>query len=441
MNRYASRQTQSALRPQSNAESKLEPSDSHRFNPGSSLENFADDAVVDAGESANFAQAPASNRNAEVERDLAHDLGSVVAADFTIPVLGEIAGRVAAGTGHIETLPSSSLENTTCESLGLELWSTPGVSYSQSEKDELTVAKKIDSFVPKIASDDWAVIGDFVREVVRDAEPDRYETAGSWLSLVAALTLWSWKVECLDLERDVILEPANIFAYIEQRDAKNDKAQATARSILLRISARVIGPNAGATEDRRTYRKDTGRTPYTSAEKIGLRSYMNGQATEHRRRNVRVIVALGAGAGLTAVDLMQIYPGHVVDDGDKILVNVPGKRARTVPLIADWDDLLREALAEAEPGMPFVLSTRGKFRYGNAIADFLYTCNGEGTRPHCQRLRSTWFVDHLNARTPIKVLLAAAGVTEVSTLQRYLKFVAPVDADVAQTLLRLEEKS
>ena len=156
---------------------------------------------------------------------------------------------------------------------------------------------------------------------------------------------------------------------------------------------------------------------------------------------MRVIIALGAGAGLTAVDLMVLNPEHVEDQGDKILIHVPGSNARTVPLIEQWEDLLRDALAEADPNLPFVLSTRGKFRYANAIADFLYTCNGVGIRPHCQRLRSTWFVDHLNAGTPVNVLLAAAGVTEVSTLGRYLKFLAPIDVDASTEFLRLGASS
>jgi integrase len=308
-------------------------------------------------------------------------------------------------------------------------------------EDELAVVKKIDSYTPKVNPKDWAQIETFVRDAIRDAEPDRYSTAQPWLSCVSQLVMWSWKVECLPLERDVILEPANIFAYVEQRTGLKDASQATTRAILLNISKRLLGENAGATEDRRTYANRAGRTPYTSAEKIALRSFVRGQATDLRRRNVRVIIALGAGAGLTAVDLMLLMPEHIEDQGDQILVHVPGDKPRTVPLIAEWEDLLRDSMVGVDRTMPLVLSTRGKFRYGNAIADFLYSCNGEGVRPHCQRLRSTWFVDQLNARTPLNVVLEAAGVTEVSTLGRYLKFLAPVQAGAAAEFLRLGDSA
>ena len=435
---------QSNPRPETNIQTNFETGNRDRLDPCSSFEHLAHDTVVDAALPGHLAQASSANSGSQVQSDLTHDLGSWVGAGFGQPVVSGVAGRVALGSSHEASLCESvDLPIATCgtENLELRLTSVTGVSYSQREEDELAVAKKIESYTPKVDPADWAHIETFVREAVRDAEPDRYSTAQPWLSCVAQLVMWSWKVECLPLDRAVVFEPANIFAFVEQRTGLKDASQATTRAILLNISTRLLGENAGATEDRRTYANRAGRTPYSAAEKIALRSFIRGQGTAHRRRNVRVIIALGAGAGLTAVDLMVLKPEHIEDQGDKILIHVPGSKARTVPLIAEWEDLLRDSLVSADPAMPLVLSTRGKFRYGNAIADFLYSCNDAGVRPHCQRLRSTWFVDHLNAGTPVNVLLAAAGVTEVSTLGRYLKFLAPIGVEASTEFLRLGASS
>ncbi|AXT86254.1 hypothetical protein C6I20_14405 [Aeromicrobium sp. A1-2] len=285
------------------------------------------------------------------------------------------------------------------------------------------MVKKIDSFTPKIDPTDWVVIETFVREAVRDAEPDRYTTAQPWLSAVAQLVQWSIKVECLDLERAVIFHPSNIFDFVGQRDSRSDAAQGTIRSILLRISARLLGEHPGATEDRRSYNSSQGKKPYTASEKVGLRSFVNGQATEHRRKNLEVVVALAAGAGVTAVELLLLTSDHIEVRRNTVLVHIPGKNSRTVPVLAEWEDMVRVVAKAAPKTGPLVLRNYVKYRVGNAVADFLWTCNGEGVKPHCQRLRSTWMVDHLNAATPVDLLLKLAGVTQVSTLQRYLPFV------------------
>lgn len=421
--------------PQANAESDFQTRDAQGLDPRRAFQNLDHDGVVEVASPSDLSQAPLSDGLSQVEGESAHHLGVGLDALDVRPVGAQAPGRVAAGSGH-----ASSLSVEFCQDAALT--STAGDNYSQSDEgQDRTVAKKIETFTPKMDAKDWALIQDFVRGVITDAQPSRYETAGSWMSMVAALTLWTVKVERLPQEREVVLHPQNTFAFIEQRPAKNDKAQATARSILLRISARVVGENLGATEDRRRYAGNQGRKPYTAEERTTLRMAVLGQATAHRRRNLRAIVGLAAGAGLTSVDLMALRFEDVIDDSSAVLVNIPGPRARTVPVLAEWEDLVRAALRDCEPGSSFVLSSRGNFRYGNAIADFLYSCNGLELRPHVQRLRSTWFHDLLVAGTPVNLLLEAAGVTEVSTLQRYLCYLQPVAPERAVNLLRNEESA
>ncbi len=51
------------------------------------------------------------------------------------------------------------------------------------------------------------------------------------------------------------------------------------------------------------------------------------------------------------------------------------------------------------------------------------------------RLRSTWLLTHLRARTPLPALMTAAGLTTVRPLEDLLHH-CPIDADAAQVALR-----
>lgn len=426
--------------PERNPEPTFQSSDGNSLDPRRSLENLGDDSAVNAGEPSDLPEAAVTDGITQPDGDTSHRLGVLVTTRDLRPVVTEGAGRPATRAGHALSLPTTGRASSLDNLPPLEVRSTSiGDTYRHIEPEELArILKKIDAFVPKIDPADWALIESFVRDAVRDAGPDRYTTAQPWLSNVAQFVQWSVKVEGLELNREVIFHPANIFDFVAQRPAKSDAANGTTRSILLRISARLIGEHAGASEDRRSYNGSIGRKPYTSAEKIGLLSFIHGQRTGHRRTNLEVVVAFAAGAGLTAVEILQLTPDHVEDRGDLILVHIPGAKSRTVPVLAYWEPLMRHVLAAAEPDGPLVLRNYVKYRQGNAIADFLWTCNGDGVRPHCQRLRSTWIVDHLNACTPVDLLLKLAGVGQMSTLQRYLPFVKKRKVEDNFAALRLE---
>lgn len=336
--------------------------------------------------------------------------------------------------------PTVAPPHDSCDAAPLELRSTPaaGAEQSRTAEELAKLLKKIDSFVPKIDPRDWARIESFVRDAVRDSDPDRYSTAQTWLSSATELVNWSVKVESLPLDRQEVFYPQNIFDFVAQRKARTDAANGSVRSILLRMSARLIGEHKGASEDRRSYNGSVGKKPYTTSEKIGLRSFIDGQRTPHRRDALEVIVSLGAGAGLSSVDMLKLTASDIERRGEALIVHVPGPKARQVPVLDQWDDLVETALRKAPLQGPLLLPTYVNYRTGNAVADFLWGCNGEGVRPQSQRLRSTWIVDHLNAATPLNLLLKTAGVAKPTAFDRYLPYTADLAIDDHVGLLRLE---
>ena len=64
--------------------------------------------------------------------------------------------------------------------------------------------------------------------------------------------------------------------------------------------------------------------------------------------------------------------------------------------------------------------------------------SGDNPKLNAQRLRATWIVWHLCARTPLDVLAAAAGIDrgDSGAIARYLRFVPDMAAAEARLLLR-----
>jgi hypothetical protein len=72
----------------------------------------------------------------------------------------------------------------------------------------------------------------------------------------------------------------------------------------------------------------------------------------------------------------------------------------------------------------------------NAITNFVNRGYSGGLRPSSQRMRATWIVCHLNARTPLNVLSTAAGLESIDALARFQPFMHPWPEDDARRLLR-----
>ncbi|MHB8294630.1 MAG: site-specific integrase, partial [Acidimicrobiales bacterium] len=70
---------------------------------------------------------------------------------------------------------------------------------------------------------------------------------------------------------------------------------------------------------------------------MALRSWATGQTTPTRRRDAATLIALGAGAGLAVEDIAGLTAGMVATDDMGVLLAVPGRRSRLVPVLAEWE--------------------------------------------------------------------------------------------------------
>lgn len=102
--------------------------------------------------------------------------------------------------------------------------------------------------------------------------------------------------------------------------------------------------------------------------------------------------------------------------------------------MAEWERDLLDAI-EGLPAQSYVFMGGRAGRNKNIITHFVYKTSGD-FKPHTYRLRVTWIVHHLTAGTPVKPLLAAAGVGSASLLSRYLQYLPDVEVDEVRRMLR-----
>jgi hypothetical protein len=245
------------------------------------------------------------------------------------------------------------------------------------------------------------------------------------------LTDWATG-EGLPLDREVILDPDTVERFVVVGLA-GDRSRATYRAVLRRVGPLLTKRAPWEPRPASVARRQVA-PPYTTDEIRILRSDALDQPTAPRRRAARALLALGLGVGLDGRWVTRVAAGDVTRSPSTVLVRVREPSARSVVVLARWEDELADLAATA--GDEFLVgghstSTR---RTGN-LTDGLVVPTGH-PRLAPARLRSTWLVSHLRAGTRLPELCRAAGLQGVTVLSDLLEVVEPLAESVATSMLR-----
>ena len=148
------------------------------------------------------------------------------------------------------------------------------------------------------------------------------------------------------------------------------------------------------------------------------------------RDGTLALLGLGLGAGLMSLEMTQTHDTWLRTRADGLDLEVKGRPARRIPVVAAWEWTLRHANARCGGGYLFRPDRADRGRKMVSV----FTENlprGDAPKLSVQRLRATWLVRHLEARVPVHVLAAAAGI-KPEEMFRYagaLRPVPPADAD------------
>ncbi len=228
------------------------------------------------------------------------------------------------------------------------------------------------------------------------------------------------------------MEVIERYIAVGMPDAR-DATRATRRAILRRISRRCH-PSPADPPPPIAYRRL--RPPYSASELERYFALASAQPTPSRRRSLLSILHLGLGCGLASRDLAWVTGGdmQVLPEGGLTVHVSGGSRPRTVTALRAHEQPLAK-LADAA-GERLLIGGQVRGRRNVTRGPLCDVVGGEDLpRLETARLRSTWLLTHLRARTPLPALMQAAGLTTVRPLEDLLH-LCPIEADVAHRSLR-----
>ena len=196
----------------------------------------------------------------------------------------------------------------------------------------------------------------------------------------------------------------------------------TYRSVLRGQSGRPRGPMATP------FPGSSAPRPYSSAEQAQLWAIARSQRFSWRRHSAVVLLCCCIGAGLRARELLAARAEDVVCDGETTVVSVKGNSARLVPVSAPYDAVLVELAGDACQAEYLFHPEEADRSYKNFVNDFCANLVRDPGSPSFSVLRgrSSFLCDHLEARTPLSVLVEISGLQSVESLRRHALYVQGV---------------
>lgn len=267
---------------------------------------------------------------------------------------------------------------------------------------------------PQYTASQLAQIRPFLLAVVTASTLSGAESVRKHCTHIAALAMYA-------LQRGMALEAGSVFTtdfideYVRIGMAGAGATLRAERRRRLLALATVVNPGPSTPARLTPIGHRAIKPPYTPIELAVIARVCRTQPSETKRRDLSVVVALGAGAGLDSVDLRRLFTDHAEDLGTHGLqVHVQEPRSRTVAIRRPLEDLLRSALEGRRPG-ELLLGEKADRRNTAARAvenAALYNV------PHIEpaRLRATWLADLMTDTVPIGLLLQAAGLQSARSL-------------------------
>ena len=265
-------------------------------------------------------------------------------------------------------------------------------------------------------------------------EPHSPRRARTLLNAVTQMAVWA-DATGLPLDAAVVLRPSTIDRFVVEGCRELSKGTKTNyRTQLRAVGRRVLSADLFPPRPVTLPRTEQER-PYEVSEVAATLAWARSLPTTRMQRNLSALLGLGLGAGLVSQEMTQLIGEDVVRDSEGVFIRVGGAKARQVPVVRGWEDVVADLAAESGR-RPFFLPDRTEIRRYH-IVNFIEGCHRPNGGPQLsvERLRITWIVNHLTAGIPVQVVARAAGV-QPAQLTKYFTFVSPLGDTEARRLLR-----
>ena len=151
----------------------------------------------------------------------------------------------------------------------------------------------LERYEPQSRPEEWAEVSGFARDAAVFASSVSGREPVQLLKILGPYLLWCVFEHGLELEPERVFSAQFIELYCQKWIGRTGAAY---KSALMAVAYALI-PESDPSFLTPVPRKDI-QTPYTAGELLVLRTWARGQHTKLKRRRAKLLLALGAGAGL-----------------------------------------------------------------------------------------------------------------------------------------------
>ncbi len=244
----------------------------------------------------------------------------------------------------------------------------------------------------------------FARCAARRAAPRTRERAKALLYAAGRLAAFGESLG-MELRAEALLTEATIERFALTGCSQVSAATRRTLRTNLRALARAheVHPSPPAPLPR-----ERAKRPYGEAEIEGYLRAAAAQPTEARRMRATASICLGAGAGIVGAELRHLRGADVRRRSGALVVEVSGRRARAVPVLARFQGPLEEAARFA--GRGYLLGGREPGRRNlSAVLGAALSADSSLPRLEPGRLRSTWLCECAQL-VGLRAFMDAAGL-------------------------------
>jgi integrase len=245
----------------------------------------------------------------------------------------------------------------------------------------------------------------FARDVITAAAPQERERAKNLLWAAGKLADYAIGLG-LEPAPEVLLHPSVTERFTRCAPGLSGAARRTLRTNLRFIGRRVVPQLYPADLP---LPRERSKAPYSPAQIGGYLARADAQPTMERRMRAAGLICLGAGAGLIRGDLRDVRGTDVACRSGGVVVQVRGRRARVVPVLACYQARLLAAARFAGTGLICGGADPSRRNITNPLIRAL---DGGGGLPRLDtsRLRATWLAEAAEL-LGLATFMAAAGIS------------------------------
>ena len=270
----------------------------------------------------------------------------------------------------------------------------------------------------------------FARAATMHAAPRTRERAKALLYAAGRLAAFGESVG-MELRSEALLAEATIERFV--LTGCPAVSAATRRTLRTNLRALARAHEASSRPEPAPLARERAKPPYSEAEIDGYLRLARAQPTEARRMRATALVCLGAGAGLVGGELRHVAGGDVRRRSGGLVVEVSGRKAQAVPVLARFHSPLEAAARFA--GQGYLLGGRepGRRNLSDALGAALGT-DAALPRLEAGRLRATWLCECAES-IGLAAFMRAAGIRCSQRLGDLVAELPDVEEETAVALL------